>query len=247
MRGQWVLGDRSTLRSPGRCSCTWREVGQGARSQHSPLPALPLQGLPPRGFGAAYPPSGAWRGGKCAATHVNDRHLPGDGLRNKMAEDREWESTETAVAELHKKIKEAFEVFDHESNNTVDVREIGTIIRSLGCCPSEGELHDLIAEVEEEEPTGYIRLEKFLPVMTEVLLERRYRPIPEDVLLRAFEVLDPTKRGFLTKEELIKYMTEEGEPFSQEEMEEMLSAAIDPESNSIHYKDYITMMVVDDN
>ncbi|XP_034522516.1 dynein regulatory complex protein 8 isoform X1 [Ailuropoda melanoleuca] len=125
--------------------------------------------------------------------------------------------------------------------------EIGTIIRSLGCCPSEGELHDLIAEVEEEEPTGYIRFEKFLPVMTEVLLERRYRPIPEDTLLRAFEVLDPSKRGFLTKEELIKYMTEEGEPFSQEEMEEMLSAAIDPESNSIHYKDYIAMMVVDDS
>lgn len=38
-----------------------------------------------------------------------------------------------------------------------------------------------------------------------------------------------------------------GEPFSQEEMEEMLSAAIDPESNAIHYKDYITMMVIDDN
>ncbi|XP_059984442.1 dynein regulatory complex protein 8 isoform X2 [Lagenorhynchus albirostris] len=116
--------------------------------------------------------------------------------------------SEIAVAEFHKKIKEAFEVFDHESNNTVDVREIGTIIRSLGCCPSEGELHDLIAEVEEEEPTGYIRFEKFLPVMTEVLLERRYRPIPEDILHRAFEVLDPAKRGFLSKEELIKYMTE---------------------------------------
>ncbi|XP_023472748.1 dynein regulatory complex protein 8 isoform X1 [Equus przewalskii] len=103
------------------------------------------------------------------------------------------------------------------------------------------------AQVEEEEPTGYIRYEKFLPVMTQVLLERRYRPIPEDILLRAFEVLDPAKRGFLSKEELIKYMTEEGEPFSQEEMEEMLSAAIDPESNSIHYKDYITMMVIDEN
>ncbi|XP_075387449.1 dynein regulatory complex protein 8 isoform X2 [Tenrec ecaudatus] len=127
-----------------------------------------------------------------------------------MAEDKDWESAETAVTEFHKRIKEAFEVFDHESNNTVDVREIGTIIRSLGCCPSEGELHDLIADVEEEEPTGYIRLEKFLPVMTEVLLERRYRPIPEDILLRAFEVLDPAKRGFLTKEELVKYMTEEG-------------------------------------
>ncbi|XP_043779617.1 dynein regulatory complex protein 8 isoform X1 [Cervus elaphus] len=126
-----------------------------------------------------------------------------------MADDRDRDGTELAVAEFHKKIKEAFEVFDHESNSTVDVREVGTIIRSLGCCPSEGELHDLIAEVEEEEPTGYIRFEKFLPVMTEVLLERRCRPIPEDILLRAFEVLDPAKRGFLTKDELIKYMTEE--------------------------------------
>ncbi|XP_009194290.1 dynein regulatory complex protein 8 isoform X2 [Papio anubis] len=124
-----------------------------------------------------------------------------------MADEKDRE--EIIVAEFHKKIKEAFEVFDHESNNTVDVREIGTIIRSLGCCPTEGELHDLIAEVEEEEPTGYIRFEKFLPVMTEILLERRYRPIPEDVLLRAFEVLDSAKRGFLTKDELIKYMTEE--------------------------------------
>uniref|UniRef100_A0A8C0WLF3 EF-hand domain-containing protein n=1 Tax=Castor canadensis TaxID=51338 RepID=A0A8C0WLF3_CASCN len=155
--------------------------------------------------------------------------------------------SEVTVAEFHRKIKEAFEVFDHESNDTVDVREIGTIIRSLGCCPSEGELHDLIAEVEEEEPTGYIRFEKFLPVMTKVLLERRYRPIPEDVLLRAFEVLDTAKRGYLTREELVKLMTEEGEPFSQEEMEEMLSAAIDPESNAMNYRDYITMMVIDEN
>ncbi|XP_032770729.1 dynein regulatory complex protein 8 isoform X1 [Rattus rattus] len=164
-----------------------------------------------------------------------------------MAEEKDPESTEAIVAELNKKIKEAFEVFDHESNNTVDVREIGTIIRSLGCSPTEGELHDFIAEVEEEEPTGYIRLEKFIPVMTRVLLEKRYRPIAEDVLLRAFEVLDPTKRGFLTKDELVKYMTEEGEPFSQEEMEEMLSAAIDPESNTINYRDYITVMVIDEN
>ncbi|XP_054550928.1 dynein regulatory complex protein 8 isoform X3 [Talpa occidentalis] len=164
-----------------------------------------------------------------------------------MAEDKDREGSELLIAEYNKKIKEAFEVFDHESNNTVDVREIGTIIRSLGCCPSERELHDLIAEVEEEEPTGYIRYEKFLPVMTQVLMEKRYRPIPEDVLLRAFEVLDPDKLGFIPKEELIKFMTEEGEPFSQEEMEEMLSAAIGPESTSIHYKEYIAMMVIDDN
>ncbi|CAI5770630.1 regulatory complex 8 [Podarcis lilfordi] len=125
-------------------------------------------------------------------------------------EDKEAAAAESAITEIHKKITEAFEVFDHECNKTVDVREIGTIIRSLGCCPSEGDLHDMIAEVEEEEPTGFIRLEKFLPMMTRVLTERRYRPIPEDILLRAFEVLDQNKCGHLTKDELVKYMTEEG-------------------------------------
>uniref|UniRef100_A0A8B9QLT3 EF-hand calcium binding domain 2 n=1 Tax=Apteryx owenii TaxID=8824 RepID=A0A8B9QLT3_APTOW len=155
-------------------------------------------------------------------------------------------SSDRVVAEIEKKVIEAFEVFDHECNKTVDVREIGSVVRSLGCYPTEAELQELLAEVEEEEPTGYIHLEKFLPVMTRVLLERSYQPIPEDVLLHAFEALDENKCGYLTKEELVKYMTEEGEPFTQEEMEDMLSAALEPETNTVCYKDYITLMIVDD-
>ncbi|XP_053567016.1 dynein regulatory complex protein 8 [Bombina bombina] len=158
----------------------------------------------------------------------------------------EKEAAEAIVSNLQKKITEAFEVFDHESNKTVDVREIGTIIRSLGCCPTEGELHDMLAEVEEEEPTGYIRFEKFLPMMTKVLMERRYRPVPEDVLLRAFEVLDEKRKGYLTKDELVKYMAEEGEPFTQEEIEEMISAAVDPDKNIVPYTEYASMMTIED-
>ena len=56
-------------------------------------------------------------------------------------------------------------------------REVGTIIRSLNCYPSEAELGDMIQEVEEEEPTGFIRLEKFQPMMARVLMERRYTAV----------------------------------------------------------------------
>ena len=52
-------------------------------------------------------------------------------------------------------------------------REVGTIIRSLGCYPSEAELHDMLQEVEEEEPTGFVRFQKLQPMMARVLLERR--------------------------------------------------------------------------
>ncbi|GAB0187148.1 dynein regulatory complex protein 8 [Grus japonensis] len=121
-----------------------------------------------------------------------------------MAE-KEGSGEDGTVAEIEKKIIEAFEVFDHECNKTVDVREIGSIVRSLGCFPTEAELHELLAKA-----------------------------------------LDDNKCGYITKEELVKYLTEEGEPFTQEEMEDMLSSALDPETNTVRYRDYISMMVVDE-
>ncbi|XP_034079785.1 dynein regulatory complex protein 8 isoform X2 [Gymnodraco acuticeps] len=123
-------------------------------------------------------------------------------------------------------------------------REIGTIIYSLGCFPSQADLHDLIAEVEEDQ-TGYIHLDSFLPVMSKVLLEHKFPPIPEDLLLQAFEVLDKEKKGYLEHEELTKYMTQEGELFTQEEVDEMLTALADHEKNVVYYKDLINQLTID--
>ncbi|XP_029354746.1 dynein regulatory complex protein 8 [Echeneis naucrates] len=155
------------------------------------------------------------------------------------------ESKQSAeLTEVQKKIRATFEAFDYEFNNTVDVREIGTIIYALGCFPSQKDLHDFIAQVEEDH-TGWIHLDKFLPAMTEVLLEHKFPPIPEDLVLQAFEVLDKEKKGYLDPEELTKYMTQEGEPFTQVEMDEMLTAHADHEKNCICYKDLISQLTID--
>lgn len=41
----------------------------------------------------------------------------------------------------------------------------------------------------------------------------RYKPAPEDQMMKAFEVLDQENKGYLTTEELTKYMSEEGHEF----------------------------------
>jgi len=161
----------------------------------------------------------------------------------------EAEAAEAMLAKLTKDVTEAFDIFDHEKNKAVDVREIGTIVRSLGCCPSEGELHDLLAEMEEEDvgnPSGFIRFDKYFPVITKILMQRRFKAASEDKLMRAFEALDKDQKGFLTAEELTKYLTTEGEPFTEEEMDEMLTAAVDPDKDVIVYKEYVPMMVAED-
>ena len=73
-------------------------------------------------------------------------------IEKKMSGESDQETTTT---ELKRKIRDAFDIFDHESNKTVDVREIGTIVRSLNCCPSEAELGDILNDIEEDEPTGW--------------------------------------------------------------------------------------------
>ncbi|XP_003385793.1 PREDICTED: EF-hand calcium-binding domain-containing protein 2-like [Amphimedon queenslandica] len=151
------------------------------------------------------------------------------------------------ILEINQRIEEAFDIFDHEQNKTVDVREVGTVIRSLGCYPTQSELNDMIQEIEEEEPTGFILYDKFQPMMARVLIEGRYKPVSEEQLLKAFKVLDKDKKSYLTPEQLKEYMTTEGEAFQQEEIEEMLQASVDPEKKTINYHEFVTLILGEEN
>uniref|UniRef100_A0A3P9K1T4 EF-hand domain-containing protein n=1 Tax=Oryzias latipes TaxID=8090 RepID=A0A3P9K1T4_ORYLA len=148
------------------------------------------------------------------------------------------------TADIQRKIRAAFHVFDHKADNTVDVREVSTIIYSLGCFPTKADIHRFVDEVEEDN-MGYVHLDKFLPVMTKVIVENKFPPIPEEHLLQAFEVLDKDRRGYMEPQELAKYMKNEGEAFSQEETNEMLTALVDEKKNLICYKELINQLTID--
>jgi Ca2+-binding EF-hand superfamily protein len=82
-------------------------------------------------------------------------------------------TSEALSSEIKQKIQEAFKIFDHENNNTVDVREIGTIIRSLGFCPSEGELQEVLRDMEDPQQVGYIQFDRFYPEMSKIIIQHK--------------------------------------------------------------------------
>ena len=47
-------------------------------------------------------------------------------------------------------------------------------------------------------------------LMKSLLFLNRYKAAPEDQIMKAFEVLDQENKGYLTTEELTKFMSEEG-------------------------------------
>jgi hypothetical protein len=58
-------------------------------------------------------------------------------------------SIERANQARIKRLTEAFNVFDQEGNNTIPSTELGTVVRSLGLVPTEGELQDILSEVRQ--------------------------------------------------------------------------------------------------
>ncbi|ORY46926.1 EF-hand [Rhizoclosmatium globosum] len=123
---------------------------------------------------------------------------------------------------LVRKIKSAFTVFDQTSNGTCDVREIGTVIRSLGVNPSEEQLREKIFS-----SNAAIRND-------------------EEEIYRAFLALDAEKKGFLLPDDLKRFMMTEGEPFSQEEMDEMLAACTDTSDNRVYYEDFVSLLAANE-
>merc|ERR1712094_129683 len=143
-----------------------------------------------------------------------------------------------ARLELKARIKEAFKGFDEDNNNITDVREVGTIMRSLGVNPTEKELHGMLAQMEEDEPTGFVKYEKFEPVVVKAIEDNEIPTDGEEDIIRAFRALDTENKGYLPTEELRDMMTKNEEHFSADEIGEMLAFAVDPDTGNCNFTEY---------
>ena len=95
--------------------------------------------------------------------------------------------------EYYKKlIADAFKIIDIEDKKYIDRKEVSYIMRYLLQFPSEAQIRDyIIDQLEGDEPSDYIKFEKFEPYMLNVLMTNEYEPNPAEHLLAAFRVLDP--------------------------------------------------------
>ncbi len=71
-------------------------------------------------------------------------------------------------------------------------REVSYIMRYLLQFPSEAQVRDyIIDKVADDEPSDYIKYEKFEPYMLQVLMSNEFEPATAERLLDAFKILDP--------------------------------------------------------
>ncbi|XP_071079016.1 uncharacterized protein [Haliotis cracherodii] len=131
----------------------------------------------------------------------------------------------------------AFRLFDKDGDGTIDAKELGTVMRSLGQNPNDEELQEILEEVDAD-GNGYIDFEEFLGMMAKKMQSRD----SEEEIKEAFKVFDKESKGYLTSDELRHIMTTMGEKLTHEDVDDMIREADLDGDGKIDYLEFSKML-----
>jgi Ca2+-binding EF-hand superfamily protein len=98
----------------------------------------------------------------------------------------------------------------------------------------------ILVQLEEEEPSDFIRYVKFEPYMLQIMMKKEYEPAAPEQLHQAFRVLDPKLEGRIGLDVIRELMLHKGIGFRDpQEIDPFISYAADKDEKYIEYEDYI--------
>lgn len=134
--------------------------------------------------------------------------------------------------------REAFENFDKDHNGSISIKELASMMKSLGQNPTDQELREIISEVDID-GNGHIDFNEFVIIMQ----KRSKETDPGDEIIAAFRVFDKEGNGTLSTKELRHIMTTIGDKLTDEEVDQMIEEADIDGDGIINYEEFVRMMM----
>ncbi|KAK0399327.1 hypothetical protein QR680_002994 [Steinernema hermaphroditum] len=131
---------------------------------------------------------------------------------------------------------QAFKMFDKDGNGTMNIKELGVAMRTLGLNPTEEELLNMVNEYDVD-GNGKIDFGEFCKMMKEMNKET-----DQELIRLAFKVFDKDGNGFITAQEFKHFMTTMGEKFSEEEVDEIIKEVDKDGDEQIDYEEFVQMI-----
>ncbi|PAV82896.1 hypothetical protein WR25_23859 isoform C [Diploscapter pachys] len=131
---------------------------------------------------------------------------------------------------------QAFKMFDKDGNGTMNIKELGVAMRTLGLNPTEEELLNMVNEYDID-GNGKIDFGEFCKMMKEMNKET-----DQELIRLAFKVFDKDGNGFITAQEFKHFMTTMGEKFTEEEVDEIIKEVDRDGDEMIDYEEFVTMI-----
>ncbi|KAI9209433.1 calmodulin [Polychytrium aggregatum] len=134
--------------------------------------------------------------------------------------------------------REAFNLFDKDSDGQLDINEVGTVMRALGQNPTQAELNQIKANFQAKGKTQ-IDFSDFLPLMAS---PRDASNMKRDVEA-AFKVFDKENLGYINVNQLVHILTSVGEKLTKDEVNDMIKAADRNNDGKITMQNFVDVLV----
>ena len=133
--------------------------------------------------------------------------------------------------------KEAFQVFDKNSDGVITATELGTVLKQLGQEPTDEEIQDMVHEMDTN-GNGTIEFSEFLIIMARKMKQNDL----EEEIREAFRVFDQDGNGFISASELRHVMVSLGEKLTDIEVNEMIREADTDGDGQINYEEFVKII-----
>ena len=132
--------------------------------------------------------------------------------------------------------KEAFDMFDKDGSGTISVIEIVKIMKNFGYPIKKSEAQQMIAEIDDN-GDGELDFEEFVTLMEK---QTNYvEETDEELVLRAFKSFDNDHDGKITNYEFKYILTQMGNKFSEDELNQLFDICKLDINGTLTYQDFI--------
>jgi len=133
-------------------------------------------------------------------------------------------------------LREAFNIFDKDSDGKINAEEIGAVMRNMGVNPTDNDLQAMIDRYDDD-GNGTIEFFEFVNMMAAKFEGN------DDNVKKIFEQLDTDKDGLIGKEELIEFMKKLGKQVTPEQADLMIKEADSDNDGKINFSEFHAIMV----
>ena len=143
--------------------------------------------------------------------------------------------SEQEICELH----EAFNIFDVESDGSIDSKQLIILMNSLKQYPNQKELEKILNEFNIDK-NGQIYFNQFLKIMA-----KRLKNIKEDedrYLKNLFSSLDRNNNGLISIHDIRYIVTHSSEIISEKDIETIMKEADTDGDGLISFEEFMTIM-----
>lgn len=139
------------------------------------------------------------------------------------------------TAENKENFKNAFDAFDEDRDELIKTDVLGKLLRAVGFNPMPEEVEDMIEDIG----ASTLDFNSFM-----YILYRHAREVdPEGELVDAFKVFDKDGTGKLKTDTIRKILRNLKQPFTEDQISELLGQAEVDGNDCVNYEDFVKVML----